>query len=265
MLRPPGFLQGIREGGEIAATAFVKNASTDPFTKIETGRVGRDAFDINFGDSDTGIALNNALRYWVNSLRYPAERLWQRMNSIKPLDIAWNRTLLQFARVTECIRRLIQSGLTPDESAKQASELTASLLANPTPDIDEAAKAVSRTVTFTRELEQSLQGIQSAAQNPLIKIFVPFVKTPTNIALEALARTPGLNFASPRFWGDFNAGGVRRDQAMARVTLGGAMIYSVSAGVFEGKLTGYGPMRMEDKKALEGTGWQYQWYLTRPM
>jgi hypothetical protein len=30
----------------------------------------------------------------------------------------------------------------------------------------------------------------------------------------------------------------------------------VSAGVFEGKLTGYGPMRMEDKKALEGTGWQ---------
>jgi hypothetical protein len=34
------------------------------------------------------------------------------------------------------------------------------------------------------------------------------------------------------------------------------MIYSVSAGVFEGRVTGYGPMRLEDKKALEGTGWQ---------
>jgi hypothetical protein len=87
-------------------------------------------------------------------------------------------------------------------------------------------------------------------------MFVPFIKTPTNIALEAISRTPGLNFASPRFWGDFNAGGIRRDQAIARVTLGGAMIYSVSAGVFEGRVTGYGPMRREDKKALEGTGWQ---------
>jgi hypothetical protein len=87
-------------------------------------------------------------------------------------------------------------------------------------------------------------------------MFVPFIKTPTNIALEAITRTPGLNFASPRFWGDFNAGGIRKDQAIARVTLGGLMIYSVSAGVFEGRVTGYGPMRMEDKKALEGTKWQ---------
>jgi hypothetical protein len=114
---------------------------------------------------------------------------------------------------------------------------------------------VSRTVTFTRELEPTLQGIQRFAQNPLIKMFVPFIKTPTNIALEAIARTPAF-VASPRFWSDFNAGGIRRDQALARATLGSALIYSVSAGVFEGRVTGYGPMRMEDKKALEGTGWQ---------
>ena len=251
-----GFLYGLREGGEIAGTAFLKNTSTDPFTKIETGRVGRDAFDIDFGDSDTGKAISNALRYWGKFVTLPGRALMAEDEFFKGLGYRMELNALAAREGDRMYKKLIQSGLTPDEAAKQASDLTASLLANPTPDIDEAAKAVSRTVTFTRELEQSLQGLQSAAQNPLIKIFVPFVKTPTNIALEAMARTPGLNFASPRFWGDFNAGGIRRDQAMARVTLGGAMIYSVSAGTFEGKLTGYGPMRMDDKKALEGTGWQ---------
>jgi hypothetical protein len=151
---------------------------------------------------------------------------------------------------------LVKSGIAPDDASRQSSELVAELLANPTADIDEAAKSVSRTVTFTRELETSLQGMQRAGQNPLIKLFVPFIKTPTNIALESMSRTPGLNFASPRFWGDYNAGGIRRDQAMARVTLGGALIYGAGSYALEGRLTGYGPMRNEDKKALEGTGWQ---------
>jgi hypothetical protein len=251
-----GFLQGIREGGEIAATAFVKNTSTDPFTKIETGRVGRDAFDIDFGDSETGKAFSNALRYWGKFVTLPGRALMAEDEFYKAVGYRMELNALAVREGDRMYKKLIQTGLSPDDAAKQASDLTASLLANPTPDVDEAAKAVSRTVTFTRELEKSLQGMQSVAQYPLIKIFVPFIKTPTNIALEAFARTPGLNFASPRFWGDYNAGGIRRDQAMARVTLGGAMMYSVSAGVFEGKLTGYGPMRGEDKKALEGTGWQ---------
>jgi hypothetical protein len=250
-----GFLQGIREGGDIASTAFIKNTPTDPFTKIETSRVGRDAFDIDFGDSDTGVAFSNALRYWGKFVTVPGRALMAEDEFFKAVGYRMELNALSVREGNRMYKKLIESGLTPDEAAKQASDLTASLLANPTPDIDEAAKSVSRTVTFTRELEQSLQGLQSAAQNPLIKIFVPFIKTPTNIALEAMARTPAF-FVSPRFWGDFNAGGIRRDQAMARVTLGGAMMYSVSSGVFEGKLTGYGPMRMDDKKALEGTGWQ---------
>jgi hypothetical protein len=153
-------------------------------------------------------------------------------------------------------KALVNGGVDPDNAARQAADFMADMLVNPTADIQDAAMSVARTVTFTRELEQGLQGIQRFAQTPLIKMFVPFIKTPTNIALEAITRTPGLNFASPRFWGDFNAGGIRRDQAIARVTLGSALIYSVSAGVFEGRITGYGPMRLEDKKALEGTGWQ---------
>jgi len=251
-----GFLQGIREGGEIAGTAFKNNAPTDAFSKIETGRVGRDAFDVDFGDSDTGKGVSNALKYWGKFVTLPGRALMAEDEFFKAVGYRMELNALAVREGDTMYNNLVKSGVSPDDASKQSAALVTELLANPSADIEEAAKSVSRTVTFTRELEPALQGIQRSAQNPLIKMFVPFIKTPTNIALEAMARTPGLNFASPRFWGDYNSGGIRRDQAIARVTLGGAMVYSVAAGVFEGRLTGYGPMRLEDKKALEGTGWQ---------
>ncbi len=74
--------------------------------------------------------------------------------------------------------------------------------------------------------------------------------------MEAMSRTPIINFASPRFWADYNAGGIQRDMAIARVTLGSGIIYGAGSYALDGRITGYGPMRDEDKKALEGTGWQ---------
>jgi hypothetical protein len=251
-----GFLQGIREGGEIAARAFKSNTPTDPFQKIEATRLNREPFEVDFGDSDTGKAVSGALKYWGKFVTLPGRALMAEDEFFKGIGYRMELNALATRESEKMYKSLVDSGIDPDNAARQAADFMADMLANPTDDIREAAMAVSRTVTFTRELEPALQGIQRAAQNPLIKMFVPFIKTPTNIALEAISRTPILNFASPRFWGDWNAGGIRRDQAIARVTLGGAMIYSVSAGVFEGRVTGYGPMRMEDKKALEGTGWQ---------
>lgn len=251
-----GFLQGIREGGEIAVRAFKSNTPTDPFQKIEATRLNREPFEIDFGDSDTGKAVSGALKYWGKFVTLPGRALMAEDEFFKGVGYRMELNALATRESEKMYRSLVSSGVDPDNAARQAADFMAEMLANPTDDIREAAMGVARTVTFTRELEPALQGIQRAAQNPLIKMFVPFIKTPTNIALEAITRTPGLNFASPRFWGDWNAGGIRRDQAIARVTLGGAMIYSVSAGVFEGRVTGYGPMRLEDKKALEGTGWQ---------
>jgi hypothetical protein len=251
-----GFLQGIREGGEIAVRAAKFNTPTDPFQKIEATRLNRQPFEADFGDSDTGKAVSGALHYWGQIVTLPGRALMAEDEFFKAIGYRMELNALATRESEKMYKSLVDSGIDPDNAARQSADFMAGMLANPTADIQDAAMGVSRTVTFTRELEPALQGIQRAAQNPLIKMFVPFIKTPTNIALEAITRTPGLNFASPRFWGDYNAGGIRRDQAIARVTLGGAMIYSVSAGVFEGRVTGYGPMRLEDKKALEGTGWQ---------
>ena len=250
-----GFLQGIREGGEISVRAFKSNTPTDPFQKIEATRLNREPFEVDFGDSDTGKAVSGALSYYGKFVTLPGRALMAEDEFFKAVGYQMELNALSTRESEKMYKSLVSSGVDPDSAARQAADFMANLLVNPTPDIQDAAMGVARTVTFTRELEPTLQGIQRFAQNPLIKMFVPFIKTPTNIALEAIARTPAFA-ASPRFWSDFNAGGIRRDQALARATLGSALIYSVSAGVFEGRVTGYGPMRMEDKKALEGTGWQ---------
>jgi len=251
-----GFLHGIREGGEIAVRAAKANTPTDPFQKIEATRLNREPFEVDFGDSDTGKAVSGALSYYGKFVTLPGRALMAEDEFFKAIGYRMELNALATRESEKMYKALVNGGVDPDNAARQAADFMADMLVNPTADIQDAAMSVARTVTFTRELEQGLQGIQRFAQTPLIKMFVPFIKTPTNIALEAITRTPGLNFASPRFWGDFNAGGIRRDQAIARVTLGSALIYSVSAGVFEGRITGYGPMRLEDKKALEGTGWQ---------
>jgi hypothetical protein len=250
-----GFLQGIREGGEIAVRAAKANTPTDPFQKIEATRLNREPFEMDFGDSDIGKAVSGALHYYGKIATLPGRALMAEDEFFKAIGYRMELNALVTRESEKMYKALVSSGVDPDNAARQSADFMADLLVNPTPDIQDAAMGASRTVTFTRELEPKLQGIQRAAQNPLIKMFVPFIKTPTNIALEAVARTPAFA-ASPRFWSDYNAGGIRRDQSIARATLGSALIYSVSAGVFEGRLTGYGPMRMQDKKALEGTGWQ---------
>lgn len=251
-----GWFQSFREGGEIAWTAVKKNEATDPFVKIETVRGKADPFDIDFGDSETGKALSNALRYYGKMVELPGRALMGEDEFFKAQTYRMELNALSARAGDQEYARLLEAGVEPEAAAKQAQSLVERSLLNPSDEIDAAAKAASRTTTFTRELEPSLQGIAKTLQNPLMKMFVPFVRTPTNIALEAMTRTPGLNFASPRFWADYSAGGIRRDMAIARVTLGTGIIGSVGMSALEGKVTGYGPFRREDKEALKGSGWQ---------
>jgi hypothetical protein len=252
-----GMLQGIREGGSIAVTAFKKNEPTDALSKIENFRNGRDTFDVSFGDSTTGKALNSAMRYWGGFVTTPSRALMAEDEFFKAVGYRMELNALVTREANKEYSNLIKNGVDETTASQQAAALHEKLLVEPTAEIEEAAKGMASTVTFTRELEEGLQGAQRFLKDtPVLKIFFPFVKTPTNIAMEAMSRTPFINFASPRFYSDYNAGGIRRDMAMARVTLGSAIVFGAGSYALDGRITGYGPMRSEDKAALEGTGWQ---------
>lgn len=250
-----GFLQGIREGGSIAGTAFRKNEATDPFTKIENLRTGRDAFDIEIGDSDFAKASSNALKYWGNFVTLPGRALMAEDEFFKAVGYRMELNALAARGAKKEYNRLIESGMSEADASTAAQNYMTRVLTDVPADIDAAAMGTARTMTFTRDLEPGLRGIQSFLQNPLMKMFVPFVRTPTNIALEAITRSP-VFAASPRFWADFNAGGIRRDMALSKVTLGNGIIFATGAYALEGRVTGYGPFRKEDREALKGTGWQ---------
>ena len=251
-----GMLQGLREGLIIGPKAFVKNEPTDPFTKIEDLRKGKNPFDIDFGPSETGQALSKMLDYWGTFVTLPGRALMAEDEFFKAIGYRMELNALASRAADVEYKRLIANGMPDDDAARAAAAHQTRILTDTPADIDEAAKAMSRTVTFTRELEPGLAQMQKFLQNPLMKMFVPFVRTPTNITLETMSRTPGINFASPRFWADWNAGGVKRDMAMARVTLGSGIIFATGTYALEGKITGYGPMRRGDREAMKGTGWQ---------
>lgn len=254
--RAIGMLQGIREGSVIGVRAFADNAPTDAFSKIEAGRMNRNPFDFDFGDSDFGKAFSNAIKYYGVAITGPGRALMAEDEFFKGVAYRMELNALSVRESNKLFETLVSKGVDPTEASKTANNLQADLLSNPTSEIDEAAKSQSRTVTFTRDLEPSLQAMASFTQSPLIKMFVPFIKTPTNIAMETLSRTPLGLLGNPRFYNDYKAGGIRQDQAIARMTLGTSLIFSVAVGPLEGKLTGYGPMRTEDKQVFEGTGWQ---------
>lgn len=252
-----GMVRGIQEGAIIAGRSFAKNESSDPLTKIQAARVGVDPFDIDLGNSTFGKAMSQGLRYYGSFVTVPGRAMMAEDEFFKAWGYRMQLNALATRQSLSEYRSLIDQGI-PDAQARQQAQATMARILDPmtTPeDLDAAAKEFGRVITFQKELEPSLQGIQRFLQNPLMKMYVPFVRTPTNIALETLARTPAAPL-SPRFLADYNAGGVRRDMAIGRATLGSGLIIGTAAYALDGKLTGYGPMRAEDKKALEATGWQ---------
>jgi hypothetical protein len=84
---------------------------------------------------------------------------------------------------------------------------------------------------------------------------VPFFKTPANIGLAVIERTPFAPLSSV-FRQEVAKGGVYRDMALAKVTLGSSVLATFAALSADGQITGGGPSRKAEREALMRTGWQ---------
>ena len=97
---------------------------------------------------------------------------------------------------------------------------------------------------------------QKLLNTPVMKPFAMFSRTITQIASEGAARTPVLNFLSPRFYSDWKKGGVSKDMAVARVALGGGVMLAGHQLVANDLLTGTGPADYAERNNLRQLGWQ---------
>ena len=147
----------------------------------------------------------------------------------------------------------------------------------------EFARQFGREATFTQELlpRTAGKGFQTLrGQVPGFQFILPFVRTPTNIFRDVVARTPGINMLQKEYrenmLGHFKISKttdpvekarLRENAAKARgqMVMGTALYGTALALAYEGKLTGGGPADPKQRQALMETGWRpYSFKSTGP-
>lgn len=248
--------EGVRRGLEMASRAWSKEMPSDPLSKIELRR-GGDQPDISaaaFGLEEDKW-YSKGVNLYGKLVTLPGRALMTEDEFFKGwyYQTAFNRLALR--RSKSVYRDAIEQGA--DEAtagARAATELEA-IFKNPPADLDEEAMNYARRGTFTMELPPALKNLETSFQHPVAKMIVPFFRTPANIAMEVIERTPFAPVSS-RFRDDFMKGGPARDLAIAKVTMGSALLATFASMSTEGLFTGRGPGRKQDREALMRGGWQ---------
>ena len=138
----------------------------------------------------------------------------------------------------------------------------------------ERARDIAREATFTNPIRPNapgLEGISGKIQNmvnqhPTMRMLIPFVRTPTNIALffgqrlpfnGVMYQVPGLRNISTRFARDMASNDpVLRAAAAGRMAGGSIITVSALAMAATGTITGSGPKDPEERGYLMKAGWQ---------
>jgi hypothetical protein len=247
---------GMVEGFDLATTAFKKNQPSDLMSKIEAQR-GTELPPIS--SAGFGIEqdkwLGKAIDYYGTAITLPGRMLMAEDEFFKGVLYRMELNTLITRRSKTVYRESMDAGMPEADALLKAESEAVSLFQNPPRDLDEAAVLFAQKGTFTADLPPALKSLQQTFNHPALKIVVPFFKTPANIGLQVIERTPFAPLSS-QWREEIAKGGVYRDMALAKVTLGSAVLATFGALAGEGSHTGRGPARKADRDALIRDGWQ---------
>jgi hypothetical protein len=248
--------QGFREGATLAKEAWKQNKQITGLSKLEYKTLD-DPFNVQVADdaSDFQKGVAKAFGWWGKFVSAPGRALMAEDEFFKAFNYRRSLNTLAYREQKRYLGELVDSGMDINEAKALADERMAGILSNPPDEIHREALDFAGEMTFTKELEGRLASMERITQHPMAKMYVPFIRTPTNIAIELNKRTPAA-FLSKRVREDWAAGGVKRDMVIARATLGSGMMYGIGSMALEGDITGAGPYRKEDKDVLRSQGWQ---------
>lgn len=120
---------------------------------------------------------------------------------------------------------VIAQGKTATDALAAANLERTRILTDPPESVIKTVRDAAKEMTFQKDLEGALGGAQEFFSHPLMKLFVPFFKTPTNIAGAILERSP-VQALNPGFYRTVMAGGRDADIAMAKVATGSMIMGS---------------------------------------
>ncbi len=255
------------EGFNLAGKAWKTNNPSDPLSKIElrgNPDISEDIKNISGGlglDVSEGTWIGKGIDLYGTAVQIPGRALLSEDEFFKGVMNRMGLNRLISRRTNATFRNAIKNGLSEDEAIALAQKETLELYKNPPDELSDAAREEAKVSTFTNELPPLLKSLeQSIFRNPIVKTIVPFFRTPSNIAMQVLERTPFAPLVSSRYRADLVAGGVRRDLALAKVTMGSSLLATFAMVAQDGfmgvTMTGRGAGRKNDRQALIRSGWR---------
>lgn len=139
------------------------------------------------------------------------------------------------------------------------------LIDNPTKEMVDQTNNYTQTLQFLdkpSKIAQGLINLQTPKKNDsiltrvgrgLLKVAVPFVRTPDALIRTAIRRSGFLSPLERVQIAEWQAGGAARDKAKARMIMGSALAFYVSSQVYAGNITGNGPERFDEQQNWLGT------------
>ena len=124
--------------------------------------------------------------------------------------------------------------------------------------VDKEAARYAKEVTFTKELDGVLGKLQEAVNEaPILKLAVPFIKTPANLAIQAIERSPAGIFG--KNWQHFaghSGDAVRIAETRGRVALGTTILGLTAILANAGIITGGGHPDKSIRRNQRNAGYQ---------
>lgn len=222
-----GLMQGAKEGLRLFAQSVKTGEASDLVTKVE------------------GLGMKAISGVKGEVIRVPTRLLTAEDELFK--GIARRMELNG-----EAVRVARREGLQGEAAKKRIAEL----VELPTDGMLERSMDYARYLTFQRKLGPAASKISGLTQDiPALKLFLPFVRTPTNLLKFAVERSPAAPMLK-EWRADFAAGGARRDLAVSRAMLGtglGMVVYDMA---LQGKITGTAPTDPAKARLMYADGFQ---------
>lgn len=144
-----------------------------------------------------------------------------------------------------------------DISIDAFGEAFENLVRNPSPQMVKKASLDAAGDVYQQQLGKFAQDINKIrVAHPPTRLIVPFFKTIVNIAKNVVTRIPVVGLATPSERAALKAGGAEVSNVLARQLTGTIGALTLVSLANAGYITGRGPKSINQRAALERTGWR---------
>ena len=235
-----GFLAGQGRGAEAAGSLQALYGTSAGFQN-GLRRWGHaltdDVIDIGKGEVSRGLPLRGKAR------------LLDPFRHLSAADAFWKGVIEDSELHQLAFASARQQGLSGPALAKRISEL----VNDPPAQWRGQAQGVAKEFTFQEDPDRFLAAVGALRNLPGMRLIMPFIQTPYNIAKFQFQRTP-LGALSPRNIKGIAAGGREQADALARLSMGTGFALGAWMTVQRGEVTGEYPKEKAERELWEAEG-----------